>query len=213
MEHSPLPAAKGRRGRIFLVTALGIAAVLCLLHRPILRGMGRLLIVQDPLERCEALFVLSGNAFDRGREAARLHAEGWAPKVVCLGGEKNPALELYGIADLSWQSTRRVLLEEGVPAAAIDSLPLGTSTFEEFEAIADYCHARGLRRVMVVSSLFHTRRIDEFFRIRLKLDGVDMVLRGADESGFDEDRWWEEEAGLLFLNSEYIKLGYYWLRF
>jgi hypothetical protein len=66
---------------------------------------------------------------------------------------------------------------------------------------------------MVVSSLFHTRRIHEFFRLRLYFQGVEMVLRGAPESSFDENLWWKREPGLLFVNSEYIKMGYYWLKY
>lgn len=199
--------------RIFLGITLGLLVAGAVFHRVILHGVGHFLIVQDDLRPVDALFVLSGNSFDRGREAAELYRGGWTPTVVCLGGETNPALELYGICDLSFESTRRVLLEQGVPSTAIDSLPEGTSTFEEFAAITRYCKRRNLHRIMVVSSLFHTRRIDEFFRLRLQLEGITLVLRGADESGFDEDEWWRAEPGLLFVNSEYIKLFYYWLKY
>lgn len=199
--------------RIILGTVLGALLLLGIFNRPILREMGRFLIVQDELSQVDAMFVLSGNSFDRGREAADLYRVGWAPRVVCLGGETNPSLELYGICDLSFESTRRVLQGNGVPITAIDSLAEGTSTFEEFEAITRYCKQRNLDKIMVVSSLFHTRRIDEFFRLRLKFEGIDLVLRGADENAFEEEAWWREESGLLFVNSEYIKLFYYWLKF
>lgn len=186
---------------------------LALFHKSVLRGMGNYLIVQDEKEKVDAIFVLSGNSFDRGREAAKLYAEGWAPKVVCLGGEVNPALELYGINDLTAKMTEGVLLRAGVPSSAIELLPEGTSTFEEFEAITAYCQARGLDKIMVVSSLFHTRRIHRFFRLRLHLEGIDLVLRGSSETAFDESAWWKNEPGLIFLNNEYIKMGYYWLKY
>lgn len=199
--------------RTILGVILGTLVLLGLLHRPMLRAVGHYLIVQDDLSRVEAMFVLSGNSFDRGREAAKLYRAGWSPKVVCLGGETNSALELYGICDLTYETTKRVLIEQQVPRSAIDSLPEGTSTFEEFEAIKRYCKARSLKKIMVVSSLFHTRRIHEFFRLRMALEGIDMVLRGADEEAFDEDAWWKAEPGLLFVNSEYIKLVYYWTKY
>lgn len=199
--------------RIFLGILLGIMLLAAIFYRQILREIGNFLIVQDELTQVDAMFVLSGNSFDRGREAAVLYKQGWSPKVVCLGGETNPSLELYGICDLSFEATRRVLQENGVPIAAIDSLAEGTSTFEEFEAITRYCKSRKLDKIMVVSSLFHTRRIDEFFRLPLKFEGIDLILRGADENAFEEEAWWKEEPGLLFVNSEYIKLFYYWLKF
>lgn len=199
--------------RIFLGVTLGVLVLVGMLHRPLLRAVGHYLIVQDDLQRVEAMFVLSGNSFDRGREAAKLYRAGWAPRVVCLGGETNSALELYGICDLTYETTKRVLIEHQVPRVAIDSLPEGTSTYEEFEAITRYCKGRGLHKVMVVSSLFHTRRIHEFFRMRLAFEGIELVLRGADEEAFDEDAWWQAEPGLLFVNSEYIKLLYYWTKY
>jgi uncharacterized SAM-binding protein YcdF (DUF218 family) len=209
----PPKGQKVKKMRIFLGIMLGLILLSGIFHKQILRELGHFLIVQDELTRVEAMFVLSGNSFDRGREAAKIYKDGWSPRVVCLGGETNPSLELYGICDLSFEATRRVLQENGVPTMAIDSLAEGTSTFEEFEAISRYCKQRNLHKIMVVSSLFHTRRIDEFFRMRLKFEGIDLILRGADENAFEEEAWWREEPGLLFVNSEYIKLFYYWLKF
>lgn len=202
-----------RRLAIRSAILLLVLAFLFLGRNRILRAIGHHLIVQDPVEQVDALFVLSGNSFDRGREAARLYKAGHAPTVVCLGGEPNPALELYGIHDLTGQMTQGVLREEGVPNSAIELLPEGTSTFEEFQAIVERCHARGWKTVMVVSSLFHTRRIHEFFRLRLHFEGIRMVLRGSAESAFSEDEWWKREPGLIFVANEYIKRLYYWLRY
>ena len=84
---------------------------------------------------------------------------------------------------------------------------------EEFEAIKDMCKQRDWKTSMVVSSLFHTRRIHEFFRLPLYFEGIEMVLRGAAERSFDEQNWWTKEPGLIFLNNEYIKMGYYWLKY
>jgi uncharacterized SAM-binding protein YcdF (DUF218 family) len=213
MENDPRKRFRLKKSRIFLGIALGLLLGLAILHQPILRGLGRWLIVQDDLAQAEALFVLSGNSLDRGNEAAKLYHAGWAPTVVCLGGEVNPALTLYGIHDLTYRGTLRVLQAQGVPDSALDSLPEGTSTYEEFVAIERYCKARNLHKIMVVSSLFHTRRIDTYFRLRLHLEGIEMVLRGAHESEMEEDAWWRSEPGLLFVNNEYIKLMYYWTKY
>lgn len=195
---------------------IALAALLLgalLFHKSLLRGMGNFLIVEDPLEQVDALYVLSGNSFDRGKEAARLYQQGYAPKLVCLGGETNPALELYGINDKTSTMTQGVLEKAGVPLPDIELLPEGTSTFEEFQAIIRHCKSNGFRKIMVVSSLFHTRRIHTFFRLRLHFEGIQMVLRGSSESGFEESLWWKAEQGLLFVNSEYIKMVYYWLKY
>ncbi len=201
------------RGRFKLLLAFFLLVLLLLFRTTILGAIGGYLMVEDEKSKVDAIFVLSGNSLDRGAEAAKLWKEGWGPRIVCLGGEPHSALELYDIHDLSFEMTRKVLREHEIPESAIDSLPEGTSTYEEFVAITRYCKAHDMKKIMVVSSLFHTRRIDTFFRLGLHFEGIEMVLRGAKESGFDELKWWKAEAGLLFVNSEYIKMAYYHLKY
>ena len=43
--------------------------------------------------------------------------------------------------------------------------------------------------------------------------GVEMVLRGVQDGGFERDNWWSSEPGLIFVNNEYIKMAYYWLKY
>ncbi|MEM7038070.1 MAG: YdcF family protein, partial [Bacteroidota bacterium] len=194
-------------------TVVFVLLTLFLFRVKILRAMGHFLIVEDPVEQVDAIFVLSGNSFDRGEEAARLYREGFGKPVICLGGETNPALELFEIDVKTAEMTKRVLLGAGVASEDVELLPHGTSTFEEFEAIRDLCQARKYTKIMIVSSLFHTRRINDFFRLRLHFEGIQMVLRGASERSFDEENWWQKEPGLIFLNNEYIKMVYYWMKY
>ncbi|MEM0996002.1 MAG: YdcF family protein [Bacteroidota bacterium] len=202
-----------RRARWRIAGGLVVLLLLFGLRGPLLRGLGGFLVVEDPAERCDAIFVLSGNAQDRGQEAARLYHAGYAPTVVCLGGESNPALELYGIFVSTAEITRSVLQEAQVPEADIELLEEGTSTYEEFVAISEWCHRRSWDKIMVVSSRFHTRRIHAFFRLRLHFSGIQMVLRGARDRVFEEETWWKSEPGLIFVNNEYVKLLYYWLKY
>ncbi len=101
-DHPP-QGQKVKKMRIFLGILLALILLSGIFHKQLLRKMGDFLIVQDELAQVEAMFVLSGNSFDRGREAAKIYKSGWSPRVVCLGGETNPSLELYGICDLSFR--------------------------------------------------------------------------------------------------------------
>jgi hypothetical protein len=38
-------------------------------------------------------------------------------------------------------------------------------------------------------------------------------MEGAKNSTFDESVWWHSEEGLIAFTVEYIKLGYYWLKY
>lgn len=204
---------RAKKWRRRLIIAFGLILLLFLFRNPVLRSVGNFLVVEDPKEKVDAIYVLSGNSYDRGMEAANLYTEGWGPTVICLGGETNTSLELYGINDLTSTVTANIIKRAGVPGRDVELLPQGTSTYEEFEAIVQHCQQRQYKKVMVVSSLFHTRRIHTFFRQRMYFSGVQMVLRGVQDGGFERDTWWKNEPGLLFVNNEYIKMMYYWLKY
>jgi uncharacterized SAM-binding protein YcdF (DUF218 family) len=171
--------------------------------------LGNYLIYEDRLEKSDALFVLSGNSLDRGKEAALLYHQGYAPVLVCTGGVESRDLGVVGIHMKHSVLTRHVLMNEGVDSTAIEMIHEGESTHDEKEAIVRYCQKKGWRKVIVVSSKFHTRRIHKSFRKTLETAGITLILRGAPDSGFDEKEWWKYEDGLIFLNNEYIKILYY----
>jgi uncharacterized SAM-binding protein YcdF (DUF218 family) len=178
-----------------------------------MRSLGNYLIEEDELSKCEALFVLSGNPNDRSLEAARLLKTGYAPYVICTGEVIPRLFEVIGDtttdeADLS----RIALLKAGVNDSNIVVLHIGTSTREESIAILEYCKQKGLKKIMLVSDKFHTNRIDYAFRDLYENAGIELVLRGCPSTAYSEDVWWAEEAGLLMVNNEYIKLIYYHLK-
>ena len=190
-----------------------ILLTLFLLRYPLLRAAGNYLIKEDPISRCEAMFVLSGNSWDRGKEAARLMENNAAEKVICTGEEVSFALKTMGIHLNNAELTRKVMIDHGADASLIACLPKGTSTHEEYEAILAYCKQKELKKVMVLSSKFHTRRIYQVFEEEFEAAGIELVVRGAPESGFEEEQWWKSEAGLIFLNNEYVKLLYYAIKY
>lgn len=195
------------------VAAVLFFCVLGIFHKRIMYVAGQYLVVEDEPRKVDAIYVLSGNPDDRGKEAAKLFKGGWAKEVVCMGGETSAPLELYGIMDKTCLMTQKVLRGHSVPDSAIRLLPDGSSTFEEYESIVKDCKAKGYDDIMVVSSRFHTRRIHAFFRHRLLFEGINLCLRGAYEHAFTEEAWWKEETGLMFVNNEYIKMAYYFLRY
>ena len=73
--------------------------------------------------------------------------------------------------------------------------------------------AAGYERVLVISSLFHLRRIGQVFEAPFAQEGITVLLHGAPSDQFDEARWWQYEEGLIMLNNEYVKLLYYAWRY
>jgi uncharacterized SAM-binding protein YcdF (DUF218 family) len=173
---------------LFLVLVCG---VIFLLRNPILRFMGSAWMTEDPLERADALIVLSDDNFagDRAARAAELYRKGMAPLVVASGRR----LRRYaGIAELMEHD----LIADGVPKEAIVQFShTADSTREEAEALTGLVNERRWRRVIVVTSNVHVRRARYIFR-RVFPATVDVRLAGAPDQNFIPTEWWKSRRGL-----------------
>src|SRR5579864_5511732 len=81
-----------RRFLIVIVVTGLFGLTIYVFRTPLLQSIATNLIVEDPLQKSEAMFVLSGGAYDRGNEAGRLFKLGYANRIICTGG--NPFVEL-----------------------------------------------------------------------------------------------------------------------
>lgn len=207
------------RRRLGWLAAVLLVLSLCLLvwtlRVPLLTGAGRYLIVEDELHPAEILFLLNGDFNTRPFYAAELYARGLAPRIVIARVEPSPA-ERLGLIPNETDISVRILEMQGVPGEAITILPVPggvTSTYEEAAVLRAYVEASGIRRVILVTSAFHTRRAG--WIVRQELEGLDVTveLAAARNADYDETNWWQSEAGLINVNNEYIKLGYYLLKY
>lgn len=211
-------ASSGRWKRMprWLRAAFVLLAVVMLgwsLRYPLLRGLGNFLITEDAPAQVDAVFVLGGSVEDRGVEATRIYQRGWCEQFVFTGAPVPSALASLGLDSTEAQCTRNAAVLAGLPREMTVALDKGTSTFEESEALLQYAVEQGFDTVMVVSNYFHLRRIGMVFRKRFRKEGITVLLHGAPSSDFNERTWWTTEEGLIMLNNEYVKLGYYWLKY
>ncbi len=184
-----------------------------LFRQPLLRSFATFLICEDPLQKADALFVLSGGGYDRGNEAAKVFEEGYAPKIICTGGNEVVEFKVFNIDTLESDLTVANLKRQQVPDSVIVEIREGTSTKEEASIILNYCKSHQLQTVIVLSSKLHTHRINEVFRKPLKEVGVQLIVHGAPNSRFDEMLWWQSEDGLIAINNEWLKTFYYWWKY
>jgi uncharacterized SAM-binding protein YcdF (DUF218 family) len=183
--------------------------LLIVIRRPILRGIGDILIKEDALQQVDAMFVLSGDAFDRGNEATRIYKAGYTKHIVCPGGNIQKSIKALGLNYYESELTKIDMARNGVPDSTIVLVKEGTSTFEEAQAMLTYCKIHKLKKVMVLSALFHTRRVNYCYRKLFNENGIQLVLRGAPSSDYNEKTWWYEENGMIMVNNEYIKFVVY----
>lgn len=204
------------RARRLLVAALVLAALAAVAHVPALRLMGRALVVEDPLTRADAIVVVAGGTPDREEAAARLYREGLAPEVV-LSNQFTPDrvrnLIALGARHLDYQGEARVALEKhGVPSQAIVALPTPAKTTEaELKIVGEAALARGWRRVILVTSPQHSRRVKLVWS-REAPGGIEGLVRVVAEDKFLDGDWWRKRRQAEAVLHEYLGLAATYLR-
>jgi uncharacterized SAM-binding protein YcdF (DUF218 family) len=173
--------------------------------------LGRFLYAEDPLQRSDAVCVLAGTRMERALEAADLYLNGWAPRIILT--EETPdfgivTLERRGLEFASnAEIARDVMVRLGVPPAAVEILPdIHDSTAHEADTFRRISLERKWRRIIVVTSKFHTRRGGFAVRRALKGSGVEVVMRGSAYDRSDPHHWWRTRADVRWAASESQKL-------
>jgi uncharacterized SAM-binding protein YcdF (DUF218 family) len=177
---------------------------------------GRYLQHEDPLQKADAIFVLAGTRAERPLEAIDLYKEGYAPFVILSPGNVEDAelvLRKRGIRfPLQDELQRDALVQSGLPAAAVFSTGgYVDNTAQEANLLRAIVQARGWRRVIIVTSKYHTRRAAFAFKRGLEGTGADIVMRASRYDLSDPARWWRYRSDLRFGLSEWQKLLAYHL--
>jgi uncharacterized SAM-binding protein YcdF (DUF218 family) len=189
-----------RRLFVFLLIVV-VAAALVLNSRTVLNAFARLLIVQDSLEKADIIIVLSGGRRDeRVAQGAELYKRGYAPLVLLSGGE-----EFMGVPVP--ELLRRQAIAHGILPRALLFEGSSTSTYEQARFLRPMLEQRGVRRAIVVTSSYHTRRTRYLFRKVFNGSSVEIRVYPVQQDVFNPDRWWTREQDTESVVLEYIKLG------
>jgi uncharacterized SAM-binding protein YcdF (DUF218 family) len=176
---------------ISLLFVIVLCAVLYFARGPILRFAGETWVVEDPLDRADAIIVLSDDNFyaDRATHAADLYRHGMAPIVVASGRRLRP---YAGIAELMEHD----LIERGVPKDKIVRISHNAeNTREEAQVLAQQALERKWRSVIVVTSNYHTRRARYIF-LHVFPAQIQVRVSGAQDGDFDPQHWWQARKSL-----------------
>ena len=185
-------------------------------HVPILREIASFLIVEDTLQPAAAIVALGGQTPFREMEAARFYRAGLAPRVIIVrdaADDETRALKDLGIrVGQAWELSRRVLIQQGVPAWAI-LVPKGESggTLEELQAAYGALRSKDAP-VILVTSKFHTRRTGLTWRY-VTQGRSRGIVRAASLDPFDPNQWWHTRRFALSVVREYLGLINYYAGF
>lgn len=163
------------------------------------------LIVSTPRAQSDAIVLVGGAFQERAPAAAMLYRDGYAPKIVLAndgvfsGWSTKYNRNLYQV---EWSEEELVAL--GVPRDKIIKLPFyGSATIFDALAVKTYLLKNGLKKIIIVTSDYHTRRALWTFKHTLREYSTDITIYPAISFGIETKS----------LAMEYVKNGYYLLRY
>ena len=180
---------------IVLVTAL---AVLLICWEATLNYLGRFLIHSQTPQRADLILVLAGDF--------------WGPRVV-TGAD----LAVHGFAPLALMSGTpyagrpdgelaiEFLAKKGYPTRLFQSFGhTSHSTIEEAIVLRPELARRGVKRVLLVTSAYHSRRASIVFR--LFCPDIQFIAIPAPDAHYHPDGWWKDSSSRRLFFSEWIKI-------
>jgi len=193
-----------------LAGTLGVALV------PAIAGA---LVVQVPVHHADAILVLSGAPvyFGRAEHAGRMFLAGRATTILLTNdGVRGSWSHTLQRNPLYYERAILRLTRAGVPRASIEVLPGRTSsTFDESMRVREYALAHSITSLIVVTSDYHTRRA--LWTVRKALRGMDVNVGIEPTATLFADlspaNWRWHLRGWRLVLGEYVKLGYYRVRY
>ena len=195
--------------RLLLLTLVLVG--LFLLRAPLLTGLARLWIVDEPLSKADAIVVLGGGLQTRPFLAAELYRQGLAPKVVVMNVEHKNTEEL-GLTQSETSLLKEVLINRGVPEEALVFIGSEvSSTYEEALALRDWVQTTKACRLIVPTEPFHTRRVNWLFEKMLNkgANPVEVLVTPTKPVSSVSSNWWQSERSLIEFQNEVVKFLYY----
>jgi uncharacterized SAM-binding protein YcdF (DUF218 family) len=175
-------------------SALGLAAAALLLaaavagHSLWLGAIGRFLVRAEAPQTADAVLVLAGDGYGhRILRGAELVRQGFAPRAFVSG-----PLGFYGSHECDLAIPFAVA--RGYPESYF--VPLANqarSTREEARLTVPELRRRGVRKLLLVTSDYHTRRAGTIFRNLAS--GMTIVVAASTDNDFDAGRWWTTREG------------------
>jgi uncharacterized SAM-binding protein YcdF (DUF218 family) len=193
----------------------GIPIVLITMGLLVFLGIGRWLVLQDPLVHADAIVILSGHLPDRALEAARLYGAGYAQQVWISQG-LSPAEELKTMKIVYLGEDfydEKILLAKGVPVDAIRILERpSANTQVEVREIREFLRQNNLSSVIIVTSKAHTRRVRAIWK-KLACSDARAIVRFANDDPYDGAHWWRHTQDGLDVVRETLGLLNVWAGF
>lgn len=195
-----------------LVLAVVVGLGLYFSRGVVLPAAGRWLDVGERPRKVDGVLVLPGDESTRPFAAAAWVRRKLADRVLLIETQQPPHPGHNYIAP--HEVARRVLAARGVRPGQIELLPAASdSTQTDVEAFRRWLDRHPGATVAIVTNDFHTRRTRSVFRSVLGERARQVLVVGVPTDYVGPDNWWKSREGNRTYLTEFVKLGYYELRY
>ena len=182
-----------------------------------IRDITDFIFLEDAPAKADIIFI-PGNGHALPSElAARLYAAGYAPRILPSGryaigtsgfaGQKSGARSYEGEFDTEWAFMRRILMENGVPEAAILREDEATYTYQN----AIFSRARTdqmgitVRRGVICCMPVHARRAKMYYQTLFP--DAELLVCPAEGAAVTRENWTKSVAGIDAVLGELERCG------
>jgi uncharacterized SAM-binding protein YcdF (DUF218 family) len=161
--------------------------------------LGRYLIDSEAPQSADLILVLAGDFYGpRVLKAAELVQQGYAPLVLISGTPYQNGMEgEYAISFLA---------KQGYPTRLFESFGHNAhSTIDEAVALRGELARRHVKRVLLVTGAFHSRRSAIVFR--LFCPGIQFISVPGPDPTYHPERWWTDNHSKALFYSEWTKIA------
>jgi uncharacterized SAM-binding protein YcdF (DUF218 family) len=189
---------------VFVVAIL--FALAWIKSQTILDGAGRIWAVSDQVEFAEAAVVLGGGTDTRPCAAAQLYKSGRVGRIMVANSGASNAERRNPDGDK--------LVKLGIPAAAITEFGRApANTYEEARCLARWAKQNRVRRFIVPTEIFPSRRVRWILRRELDAVGVRVTIATVMPKTYNFNNWWLTKDGRSTFKNEVTKYVYYRIRY
>ncbi|MBI3667999.1 MAG: YdcF family protein [Acidobacteria bacterium] len=167
--------------------------------------MGGFLVRAEPPQAADVAVVLAGDGYgNRIMRAVELQRQGYVKQIIVDG-----PLDNYDFDEATMAI--QFAMRRGAPGEIFIPLPMPVrSTVAEAQVVDPEMQRRGVRKVLIVTSNFHTRRAGAVFR-RYGSPAIHYVVVAAPDHDFRPEDWWLTRDAQKVVFLEYVKLVSWWL--
>jgi hypothetical protein len=163
----------------------------------VLQSLGQMLVISDTIEHAEIAIVTTEDALAGALELADLFHEHVVDRVGYLVPRVSRSDAEMSRRGVRMTDSTDILTRLGVPSNLIVPIAAGEGgTNDGSKALAAWCTTHQIRRLIVVTSPDHSRRVRRTLSRSFGRERPTILIRSSRFSEFRPDTWWQSRPTL-----------------